>query len=212
MRPSKPQPFIRIQAEVNQEDYTHFGFPLKPPHKKTFINALADTGCQSCLAGSSTVRKLGLSTRDLIPVQLRMHAANNNMINILGAAIIRFLSKNTKGETKTTRQIIYITDSTEKLFLSREACADLGIISDKFPIPNCNAIKDKEGLPTTDVVATAGTDSSRRASQQGGPNHFPCQPLSPTRPPTPTGKGFKHICWTGTAPVPSTLASTSHSP
>ncbi len=35
------------------------------------------------------VKKLGLSTKDLIPVALKMHAADNHDIRILGATILR---------------------------------------------------------------------------------------------------------------------------
>ena len=44
-----------------------------------------------------------------------------------------FSGKDQSGDEKTIRQIIYITDSTDKLFLSRGACVDLGIISAQFP-------------------------------------------------------------------------------
>ena len=87
---------------------------------------MADTGCQSCLACLKIVKKLGLSTRDLIPVDIKMHAADNHDIHILGAAILRLSGKNNKGEEQTTRQMVYVIDNTDKLFLRREACVDLG--------------------------------------------------------------------------------------
>ena len=62
-----------------------------------------------------------------------MHAANENQITILGAAILRFSGKTKEDKTIETRQIVYVTDSTSKIFLSREACVTLGIISQKFP-------------------------------------------------------------------------------
>lgn len=139
VRPSMPQPFIRLKAEVRKEDYTKVGLSTKPAHKTAFVSAMADTGCQSCLAGTQFIRKLGLSTGDLATVSQKMHAANNEKIRILGAAIIRF----TMGP-KTTRQIVYITDSTDKLFICREACADLGIIPKDFPATQCNVVNDSE--------------------------------------------------------------------
>ena len=51
---------------------------------------MADTGCQSCLASITVIRRLGLTENDLIPVTTHMHAANNNGIKILGAIILRF--------------------------------------------------------------------------------------------------------------------------
>ena len=74
-----------------------------------------------------------MSRKDLIPVTMKMHAANENQITILGAAILRFSGKTKEDKTIETRQIVYVTDSTSKIFLSREACVTLGIISQKFP-------------------------------------------------------------------------------
>ena len=97
------------------------------------MSAMADTGCQSCLAGIKIANRLGFSERNLIPVTLKMHAANNRNIKILGACVLRFSGKNSTGEMLATRRLVYITDSSDKLFLSREACSALGIITDSFP-------------------------------------------------------------------------------
>ena len=94
---------------------------------------MADTGCQSCLAGIKVLTRLGMSTADLIPVSMKMHAANNNAINIIGAVVLRFCGQSASGNSLETRQLTYITDSSDKLFLSREACVALGMISPKFP-------------------------------------------------------------------------------
>ena len=89
-RHSKPQPYIRLQMSIRREDYDHFGFPLRIPQERSFVSAMANTGCQSCLAGLKIVKKLGLSIKDLIPVDIKMHAADNhdNQV-ILGATILR---------------------------------------------------------------------------------------------------------------------------
>ena len=94
---------------------------------------MADTGCQSCLASTTVLRRLGLNQKDLIPVTTRMHAANNSGIKILGAIVLRFSGTSQSGQTRETRQIVYITNDSNKLFLSRETCTALGIISGNFP-------------------------------------------------------------------------------
>ena len=125
-RPSKSQPFVRLSMAVQKEDYKHFGFHLSVQPNTVSVDAMADTGCQSCL--------VGLSSKDLIPVNMRMHSADNRDIPILVATILRLSGGNQLGDERTTRQIAYITYSTDKLFLSREACADLGIIPAQFPV------------------------------------------------------------------------------
>lgn len=104
--------------------------PLPPPPNP---HAMADTGCQSCLASIKIINRLGLNRDDLIPVTMKMHAANDKGIIILGAAILRFSGKDKSGGLAETRQITYVTDTSDKLFPSREACIALGMITDNFP-------------------------------------------------------------------------------
>ena len=94
---------------------------------------MADIGCQSSLAGIKVANPLGFTEHNLIPVTMKMHAANSRGIKILGAAILRFSGKGMDGDTIETRQVVYITDNSDKLFLSREACVALVMITEHFP-------------------------------------------------------------------------------
>ncbi len=67
-RHSKVQPHIMLRANVLQEDYDHFGIPMKATLVQSTLSVIADTGCQSCLAGLKVINKLGISMKDLIPV------------------------------------------------------------------------------------------------------------------------------------------------
>ncbi len=115
------------------EDCTQLRFKLSEPTRQSFVTAMVDTGSQSCLAGLQVVEKLGISTKDLIPVDLRMYAADIHNIHILGAFIMQCSGKSSKGEEKSTRQMVYVTDCSNKLFLSWEGCVDWGIIPHTFP-------------------------------------------------------------------------------
>ena len=129
---SKPQPLLT--AVTRPDDYTALGFKLATSQPKTIRrSAMADTGCQSCLASIKVIRRLGLCENDLIPVTMRMHAANNKGIKILGAVILRFSGRFKSGQILETRQIVYVTSDSDKLFLSRETCTALGMISQNFP-------------------------------------------------------------------------------
>ena len=133
-KPSQPQPFLALTATTNPDDYRALGFkPVTSQPRTAKLTAMADTGCQSCLAGMKVLHRLGLRESDLIPVTLRMHAANNNGIKILGAAILRFSGQSNSGQILATRQLVYVTSDTDKLFLSREACTALGMITKNFP-------------------------------------------------------------------------------
>ena len=116
---------------------------------------MADTGCQSCLASITVIRRLGLCESDLIPVTMKMHAVNNHGINILDAVILRFSGRSPSGNALESRQIVYVTSDSDKLFLSRETCTALGIITKHFPmvgetLQTCSSIE-----PDTACDATA---------------------------------------------------------
>ena len=103
--PSHPQPYIKLLVRVQREDYERFGFVPQANRRAITVHAMADTGCQSCLVGISTIHKLGLCEHSLIPVKMRMRAANNNSINILGVAILRFSGQDEAGNVVETRQL-----------------------------------------------------------------------------------------------------------
>ena len=162
---SKPQPFIRVTISAHNEDYDNFGVEYSSRTKSAVVSAMAYTGCQSCLAGMKVITKLGLKQADLIPVTLKMHAANGNGINILGADILRITETNYRGETVETRQMTYITDCSDKLFLSWEACIAFGIISDSFPtIRETHASAITDILDNNDYIAYSNTSQTDTCS------------------------------------------------
>ena len=79
------------------------------------------------------IRCLGLRKSDLIPVTMRMRTVNNGGIKILGATILRISGTDNQSKILETRQMTYMTDSSDKLFLSKEACIALEMILHTFP-------------------------------------------------------------------------------
>ena len=196
---SKPQPFIKVTATISTSGYTAFGLTITKPTTPVTFSAITDTGCQSCLAGISAIHRLGMTRKDLIPVTLQMHAANNAKIAILGAAILQFSGQSNSGKTLVSRQLVYITDSTDKVFLSREACTDLGLISRQFPSiseallpPGNKAISHsslaqqppvitKQEAPQHDSGLTAPCDCPKRQLPPPKPKSIPFPPTDENR-------------------------------
>ena len=94
---SQPQPYINLRVKILPEDYKALGVTLNAHPKTVVLPAMADTGCQSCLTGIKVIHRLGLLQTDLIPVTMKMHAANNKGIKILGAAILRLTGRDSQG-------------------------------------------------------------------------------------------------------------------
>ena len=89
-----------------------------------------------------------LQESDLIPVTTKMHIASNLGIKILGATILCLSATGPDGQTLETRQMTYITDASDKLFLSQEACITLGIIQETFPTIGMQSLS----LPKTNAA------------------------------------------------------------
>ena len=133
---SQPQPTFNLNAEILEKDFSALGL-LRTTHKRVTnchsIVALADTGCQSCLAGVNLLHTLGHTTSEIIPVTTKMCSASGENIKLLGATLLRLSGSDAQGRTHSTKQMVYITNRSGPFYLSRGACTDLGIISDKFP-------------------------------------------------------------------------------
>ena len=78
----------------------------------------------------------------------------------MGAVILMFSGKDRSGDERMTRQIIYITDSTDKLFLSRGACVDLSIISAQFPTVGDIPIQEGHLMPSSANCASSCEDET----------------------------------------------------
>ena len=136
-RPSDLQPTIQVKVQVCPSDYEALGLPHPTVRiKPTNYTAIADTGCQSSLAGIELLSELNLRETDLTPVTMRMNAVNNDGISILGALLLHITAKTPNGKEVGTHQMVYFTRDTHKLYLSKKACIDLGIISNQFPVAN----------------------------------------------------------------------------
>ena len=134
-RVSDPQPFVDVSIQAVPSDAQDLDLPtsLLSPTLTVSYPAMADTGCQSCLAGTKLLPKLGLGRHHLIPVTMKMTAANNRGISIASTFVLRISGTSPSREAIETRQIVYFTDSSDRLFLSKQACVALGVISHRFP-------------------------------------------------------------------------------
>lgn len=74
---SEPQPFLKHIVRILPDDCAAYGFTLASRSRAAPLPAMADTGCQRCLAGIKVLHRLDLNRSDLIHVMMKMHATNN---------------------------------------------------------------------------------------------------------------------------------------
>ena len=131
----------------------------------------------------NVVRRFGLREADLIPVTMHMHAANNNGIKIIGAVIIRFSGNHLWTALRNTPNRLCHPRLQHKLFLSREACTALGLISPMFPTVGENSQQPAESditsattnqtSPTLDETPTTPCNCPRRSTPPPKPTDLP---------------------------------------
>ena len=192
---SPPQPNIDLWISARTEDFRLHGHTLRVETKHLAVTGMADTGCQSCLAGPSLLTALRLSPADLIPVNLRMRSASGTKLPILGAALLRIKTQRTGVET---RQMVYFSPIASTLYLSLATCTDLGLIPRDFPLStpmppsgDDKATRAAPGPVTPDLLTRTPAPHHENALQ-----HLPDHPTGPPRlgnpintPTPPTGNG-----------------------
>jgi len=91
---------------------------------------------------------------------MKMSAADEKGINVL--VILRFSVNGKPGHSRETRQITYTTDCSDRIFLSRDACIQLVMISESFPtvgeiLQNCAIQPQKDtGIHSNGTTALCG--------------------------------------------------------
>ena len=129
---SMSHPTLRLRVATDASDYTHVGVP-KPDIMPSYVTTVTDTGAQSCLWGLQDFYRCGFKDSDLLPVKRSMVAANREEITISGAIFLRLSAKDSLGNTFTAPVMVYVSPSTNRFYLSRQALIQLCVIPKNFP-------------------------------------------------------------------------------
>ena len=111
---------------------------------------------------------------------MKMNAANNRSIKILGAVILRISGIDKDGNLQETRQFTYVTNDSNQFYLSRSACIDLGMISEKFPTigETSNAVTN---FANTEAVTPPNCTCPKRALPPPVPTSLPYPAIDENR-------------------------------
>ena len=126
-------PRVNIQVEIEVKSYQTLGLPVP---RKTVIaetSAVADTGAMMVVVNREFMEALGVKESELIPMSLRITAANSSKINLLGGMLVLIKARDKEDNIRTSRQLVYVAEGCTSIFLSQRVCKDLGIIPESFP-------------------------------------------------------------------------------
>ena len=132
------------------------------------------------VAGVNLVHSLGITRRELIPVATNVNAAGANGLNLVGGMFITIASTDQEGNIRETRQMCYISEKIFVLYLSEQACKDLGVRQEDFP-----------NIPTK-VAGTLASSSATQTRTCSCPDRT-SPPPPPTSLPYPaTERNYRH--------------------
>ena len=152
-KPAEPHPTITLKAFTDKNDYYHLRLTC-PRMRPTRVNVITDSGCQSSLLGLKTLHMLGLTKSCLVPVKGNMSAINGEGISILGAVFLRLEGlDNSSGQTVQTAVMAYVTESTDRFFISQQAMRELGIIPQDFPKVRVTTLNNAAANNEPDIAA-----------------------------------------------------------
>ena len=129
-----PEVFVSMEADKSGYDQMMKNVVLKPEKLKVFnTSGLVDSGAQMVVIGLKHLYGMGLTKKDLIPVNMKISAANSGGLKLLGGVFLKIYGYSSSGKKWQTRQMAYCADGCDRLFLSKTACIELGILEQNFP-------------------------------------------------------------------------------
>ena len=135
--PSRPQghPCLRVNAAICRDGYAQMGLMMPKMCDRTIETlCLPDTGAQLTICGIKFMHKLGIKKHELIPLSNGVSVANNAGLGLLGGAFIEFSGEDNNSQRRTSRQLCYVAEDIDNIYLSKSACEDLGLIGKDFPV------------------------------------------------------------------------------
>ena len=156
-RRAEPQPAVTVSVSVCSEGYEQVGIPAPRKPRTVTSTALPDTGAQMVVAGMDLVHKMGITKRELFPVTNGIRAANSEGLKLIGGLLINVSSVGADGNTRSGSHMCYISEKVTRLFLSKAACRDLGIIGENFP--EVGAADSQASINKCEIVDPSNPDS-----------------------------------------------------
>ena len=131
----------------------------------TTMRIFPDSGASICLGGMKHLQQLGLKPQHLIPCNKIVHAVGSFEFKCDGWLPVVFVVNG-----RSTKQALYVCERVERIYFSKAACMDVGILSKDFPVP----------MPEVSTAAVV-----YRPSPIPDPTPDPELPDRPAKPPYP---------------------------
>ena len=109
-----------------------------PIVKDNILSVFPDSGASISLGGPKHLKLMGLNNENLIKCDKTVKAVGGFKLVCKGWVPVKVSIDN-----MTTKEALYICEGINKLYLSKEACINLNILSQQYPMPMINSIEEK---------------------------------------------------------------------
>ena len=192
-QPPPPSPTLTLSSRLDRKAYGEL--QLQPPRLNKRAGAghargrkaTTDTGAQLTVINIEELHALGIKQNSIFPVSTSVRSVTAATVDLVGGVFLTFSSSDPKtGETRSTRQLSYVSKTVPGIYLSTEACKALGCVPSSFPeVGQCDKIDfipPKLPEPTA-APSTAGLPTCENSGIVG-PNDIPCRCPKRSLPPT----------------------------
>ena len=130
------------------------------------VMVFPDSGASICLAGSHHLDTIKVDSEDLTPCKKKVSAVGGSTLTCRGYILTDFTVNQ-----RTTRQKLYVCDNVDRIYFSKAACIDVGILPRCFPHPMQPEVIAEKTRPDNHSVNVVQTRTGEQMSawQQQGP-------------------------------------------
>ena len=185
--PASP-PTVEVEVTMMQAAHEKLGIKWEGSRQGMFnakpLPAIADTGCQTCVAGTGMLDALKCPPAYMIPTSHKIMGITAASLGIVGAILLRI-----ELNGHCTRQMVYVSERISGFFLSETALKELGIIGLSFPTPHpqdMSSASATDGLSPVDRCLDDDSDDMRAilSSMKILPCGYPERTATPDHPST----------------------------
>ena len=187
-QPPKPSPSINVSLKLDRRAYKELRLNQPQMVKKNGAGfararrAVSDTGAQLTVVNVRELAALGIKKHTIFQLATTVNTVTRASIDLVGGVFLEISACDpTSRVVRRTRQLCYVSNTVPGIYLSREACVDLGCVPESFPsIGQCNGIKTEIAKDPCDnsgvQVNVKECDCPKRELPPMEPPTLPCAP------------------------------------
>ena len=140
----RPSPVLEVNTALMLSAHEKFGVKWRGSRKGAYqskrVKVVADSGCQTCIAGTDLLERIGCPEDFLIPTRLSIVGITKDSCDITRSILLRV-----ELDGYVTRQMVHISTKIKGFYLSETALRELNVISPEFPHPASQSTADATG-------------------------------------------------------------------